>query len=429
LEGLTRAVEARGVGLPAAGLVGGSRPRVTANLPGDDPADDGMDALPDEVLVAGLGEYPGAPDAVDDGSQLLDLARRDADDAGDGERGARARAALIRDVCVPRRRFRTARRWAQQALGMTVDPTVCAEVLVQVWSAGALLGDAAAAEEGLGRAAALLPPGAPDRTVVGLAALQALVAHDLGRRDLLDRMAGLGRVLGAAPDQQWVLVRMATERGDLAAASKADQVPEPDRASVASRTLRRCASAALAMELGRAEEARELLLEALDFADRTGVTLAAPEAVARLIVLDARTDLPSARRRFEQFEEYVGADTWYPRENVLKLLARAAMRAADGRPDDAAAAASGAADVAERAGLVHLAAQAHRHRAYHHAAAGRAAEARLAATAGSRWRSVAGTTTAVRAPAGGALSLADPDPRAALGLPGRTDGVPGVASA
>jgi len=143
------------------------------------------------------------------------------------------------------------------------------------------------------------------------------------------------------------------------------------------------------MHLGQPERARGLLLDVLDVARATGSILVVPEAAARLVVLESHVDLASARRRFEQFDEAVGADTWLPRENVLKLIARAAMRTADGRPDDGASAAAAAADEAERAGLVLLAAEAHRYRAVHLAAAGRPYEARLAVTAARRWLSSA----------------------------------------
>jgi hypothetical protein len=139
------------------------------------------------------------------------------------------------------------------------------------------------------------------------------------------------------------------------------------------------------MELGRPEEARTWLLGVLDEAQRTGATLMVPEAAARLVVLEAHGDAASARRRFDQFEESVDGQSAFPRENVLKLIARAAMRSADRRPLDAAAAAAGAADVAERAELAYLAALAHRHRAFHLTAAGSVHEARLASAAEARW--------------------------------------------
>ena len=324
----------------------------------------------------------------DDLDLRLHRAVQEADSRGDHEEGALARAELVREVCLPQRQLCAARRWTEQALQLTTDPRACAEVLVAAWMGGAVLGEAGSTEEALGRAAALLGPG---ESFADLAVLRALVAHDLGRPEF-PALQAEAMTYGSLTDplrHQWIAIRTAAERHDLAAATLADQLPTPSGTSPIVRQLRNCASAALAMHLGQAERAHGLLLDVLDIARMTGSTLVVPEAAARLVVLEAHVDLASARRRFEQFDEAVGADNWLPRENVLKLIARAAIRTADRRPDEGASAAAAAADEAENAGLVLLAADAHRHRAVHLAAAGRPYEARLAVTAARRWMSAA----------------------------------------
>ena len=333
--------------------------------------------------------YPGAPSDYEDLAPRLSQVVRDADDRGNHNERVLARAALVRNVCIPRRRFREARTWTTQALALTDDPVMSAHVLTGAWLAGVVLGDAAAAEGVLSRSAALLNDTGPESAGPALAALRCLVAHDLARDDFAQLFAAADEqgVFADPMGFQWVAIRMATERGDLTAAQAADQEPTPNGAEPVVRQLRGCASAALAMELGRPDQARTLLHEVLGIAAQTGSTLPVPEAVARLIVLDAHADPARARQLFEEFEATVGHDTWLPRENVLKLMARAALRAADGRAEDAAAAAAAAADNAEDAGLVLLAAQAHLHRAVHLTAAGRAHEARLANGAATRWRS------------------------------------------
>lgn len=335
------------------------------------------------------GFYPGAPTHRDDLSVRLHRAVGQADEDGDPARRAAARAELVAEVCVPRRKFRAARRWTSEALDIAEDPLDAVRALSSSCLAAVALGETGTGEAALARLQQMSdtrdPAGPVDPDV---AALDALLAHDLGLPDFAERYvtaAALG-VLDDPRSYQWVAIRVATERNDLTAAQAADAVPTPADASPLVRTLRGCASAALAMEEGDAARARSLLLEVLDVADRTGVTLCVPEAVARLIVLEAQHDLGSARQRFEHFEAIVGSDTWLPRENVLKLLARAAVRAGDGRPDDAAATAAAAADTAEDAGLVLLAALAHRHRAEHLTAAGRSSEARLASATAARWR-------------------------------------------
>ncbi len=349
---------------------------------------DSVVAAPDRTSPPSVRAYPGAPSDHEDLAPRLHQVVRDADERGNHNERVLARASLVRNVCIPRRQFREARSWTTQALALTDDPIMSAHVLTGAWLAGVVLGDAAAAEEVLNRTAALLNGTPPESTGPALAALQCLVAHDLGRRELaqLHTAATQQGVFEDPMGYQWVAIRIATERGDLAAAQAADHEPTPHSAEPVVRQLRGCASAALAMELGRPDQARSSLLEVLAIAEQTGSTLPVPEAVARLIVLDAHADPSHARKLFEQFEAAIGNDTWLPRENVFKLLARAALRAADGRADDAAAAAAAAADTAENAGLVLLAAQAHQHRAVHLSAAGKAHEARLAIGAAARWR-------------------------------------------
>jgi hypothetical protein len=256
---------------------------------------------------------------------------------------------------------------------------------------GAVLGNGRVVEPLLRRAAGLALDGTSPDALADLMALRTLVAHDLGRSEhaALTAEAEDGGVFGPEGQHGWVLVRTATERGDLEAAQRADAVPLPEATPPAVRQLRGCASAALAMELGRPAEARQRLLDVLELADETGATLMVPEAATRLVMIEAPDDLASARRRFELFEWAAGGESWLPRETVLRLLARAAVRAADRRPDDAASAAAAAADTAESTGLVHLAVAAHRRRANYLTAAGRPSESRLATAAATRWREMA----------------------------------------
>ncbi len=299
------------------------------------------------------------------------------------------------DVCIPQRKFRAVRRVAKQALELATEPCVRADVLAGGWFAAAVVGDAVEVEVALGRAA---PRGhkalTPAPTGGPLLALQLLVAHDLGRRDFagLQEEAAADGLLDDPLSFQWLEIRTATERNDFAAALKADAVADPgDRVAAGP-------GAALVRVRGARDGARPARRRASSGCSRSSRTPSAPAGISwcprRLPVswCSRRTPTsPSARRRFDQYEESVDSRTWFPRENVLKLIARAAMRSADGRPADAAAAAAAAADVAERSGLVHLAAFAHRHRAFHLTAAGSVHEARLAAAAEARWQRRGGT--------------------------------------
>jgi hypothetical protein len=354
----------------------------------DEAPDDAGRSLPVDPTAPSV--RPGTPPDLEvEGRLQGDVSAADA--AADPAARARARAVLVRTVYVPRREFRKARQCALDGLALTRDPGRRAELLVADALPGAVLGNGRVVEPLLRRATALAREGTDPEVLADLAAMRALVAHDLGRPDhgALRRQAEDAGAFGPQGQHGWVLVRTATERGDLEAAERADRALTPGESSPALRQLRLCASAALAMERGRLQEARALLQSVLDVADHTGCTLMVPEAATRLVLLEAPVDLNIARRRFELFEWAAGGESWLPRETVLRLLARAAVRGADGRPDDAASAAAAAADTAESTGLVHLAVSAHRRRASHLAAAGRPSEARLATAAASRWRELA----------------------------------------
>ncbi|HKG51671.1 MAG TPA: BTAD domain-containing putative transcriptional regulator [Actinomycetales bacterium] len=377
---------------PAVGRVG--RPAVHPGLEhrpgpaGDRPAPAAV--REDPVVPVPTTVRRGTPPDPEVAARLQDDVRA-ADELGDAHRQAAARAVLVRTICVPRRQFREARQRTQEGLAVASSPSRRAELLVADAFPGAVLGNARVAEDVLGTASELAVDGTSAEAVADLRALRALIAHDLGRPDV-DGLVAEAEAAGAfSPDGEhcWVLVRSATERDDLDAAERADELPVPQDAGPVARQLRECASAALAMARGRRDEARRRLLSVIDVANETGTTLMVPEAAARLVILEAPDDGASARRRFELFEWAAGGESWLPRETVLRLLARAAIRAADGRPDDAASAAAAAADAAESTGLVYAAVAAHRARATHLTAAGRPSEARLAMAAATRWHELA----------------------------------------
>lgn len=349
-----------------------------------------------EPVAASLGierDTPPDPEV----EERLTVAVRDADGGSDPDLRARLRLLLTSTVCVPRREFRAAHRWTREALSLTVDPALCGQLLTAAWLPGAILGNGSAVHEHLDHAAALAAKGGDSGAVAHLAALRCLVAHDMGSPDYeaLRAEATAAGAFDDGADHLWMLVRIATERGQLAEAEAAERSQTSHPVAPVVRQLRDITSAALAMELGRPAQARERLIAVIDAADETGATLVVPEATARLVILEAPVDAASARERFELFEWAAAGDSWLPRENVFRLLARSAMRAADGRPDDAAGAAAAAADAAESRGLVLLAAQAHRFRALHLSAGNRRTESRLASATASRFYHAAGAAALV----------------------------------
>lgn len=333
----------------------------------------------------------------------------EADRRGDPQARVEARLQLA-SAAFPRRDFEGSQVYTQEALSITVVPSLRARAILQFWLPGALLGHAAFAEGPLQHAKDLANDCDDVALVRRLNVVTALVAHDLGRpqADELVRAAEAPETFGADDHWSWISIRVATERGALQAAQFAAKRVLPRTTSPDVRQMRDLACATLQAELGKVPEAIDLLRSVIDVGTATGCLLLLPEAIARLIALEARTDLAAAREHFELLDWAAGGDHRFPRENCLRLLARAAVRAATGQFDAAAVATANAADVAENSALPFLAAQAHRARGVHLHAAGHWSQARLAEAAEARSRRAAGL------PSPGPF---DPSRRVHMGLP------------
>jgi len=323
--------------------------------------------------------------------ERLRTAVEEADRDGDHKSRAAARLQLA-PLLFPRREFEGCRAFAYEALGLTVLPKIRARAILEFWLPGVLLGHAALAEGPMAHARDL----AHDSDDVALArrmdVLALLIAHDLGRpsADELTRVAADEDELTADGYWSWISIRVATERGALAEAQLWDKRSLPEDTPPIVKQMRDLASAGLRVELGKVPEAIHLLRSVIVTGLASGSLLLLPEAIARLIALESPTDLDAAKEHFELLDWAAAGDHRFPRENCLRLIARAAVRAASCQFDGAAAAAAAAADVAENSALPFLAAQAHSVRAGHLAAAGRWSEARLAQASAARLR---GTTS------------------------------------
>lgn len=332
-------------------------------------------------------EDPGDPDLSRRLRAAVDAADRD----GDCEQGARARLRLTSAVCVPRRQFGLARRWTQEALRLSVDSSTRAQALVLAWWPGVLLGEAHLAEHALVEAAELARDAEHPALARRIAVVRRLVAHDLGRPAPADD-------LDPDPDlyDAPVRARIASEAGPAPLLrSPAAVLHEALPAPVSQLVL--LAAAVQHAGQRRSDDAIALLTQVVDSGSRSGHTLLLPEAVARLIVLLCQTDLTRAHEQFELFDHLTGGAPGHPRESVLRLIARAAVRAAAGQDDAAAAAAAHAAEIASSHHLVHLLADAQRVRARHLDAAGRSSDARLARAEAARADGSGESTAVLRA--------------------------------
>ncbi|PZS31587.1 MAG: hypothetical protein DLM59_09700 [Pseudonocardiales bacterium] len=361
--------------LPDLARIAAKRERVSER---DEPADADADAAGPAPIPA-----PAHSDEWDDeddvGSsdpeieQRLRDALERADRMSDPGPRAEARLRLSTALCLPRRQFGLARHWAQEAMAITVEPRLRARALIATWLPGILMGHAQMAEHPLEQAAALAESCDDADVQRRIHALQCLVVHDLGSPDFHQPLVDTSLSVAVPQDVNWswIAVRIATERGNLTAAQLADSTPTVGRIGPFDRQMRVLTSAVLQAELGETATAIDLLGSVVDSQRAQGSALLLPEVLARLIVLRAATDMARAKEDFELLDRSVGGDQGLPREHCLRLLARAAIRAATGQHDAAAASAATAGDVASSNGLPYLAAYAHRYEARYLRDAGR----------------------------------------------------------
>jgi DNA-binding SARP family transcriptional activator len=278
-----------------------------------------------------------------------------------GERAqtAQARLELAMKVFIPRRQFGRARLLAKEAFDLSDLPELRARAITAMWLPEILLGGARQAEEPLTKAAGLACEGMDARVRRRVDVLRCLMAHDLGHLDFDALWHAAGEAVAPA-DDYWiaVMVRIATERHDFDFAKYAAGLPIQDIVDPFGRDLRELAVAGLYLAIGQPAEATELLRSIVESESRDRATLLLPEALARLIMAEAATDRVAAQNDFDLLDEILGGRHRFARETVLRLMARAAIRAASGQPHAAAAAAAKAAEVAERSGLPFLAGQA-----------------------------------------------------------------------
>ncbi len=357
---------------------------------GPDGPDRAVQHLPAPPPAGGNGEFgvePGSPPTAE-AERVLRGALEEADQTGVADVGAHARLLFARIVAFPRRRLHQGRHLAREALALATRPDLRAQALLISYLPDVVLGSPSVVERPLAEAAELAAGDGIHPSLLGrINLMRCLAAHDAGSPGFEAMWA---EYLTAYPRPEddtsfaWARVRIHTERGDLEAAQIADRVDLPAASGPLLTQLHASARADLLIALGRLDEAAEVTQSLLDQATEDGCILMVPEAAARLVVLRSPKDLRAAHQYFDLLDWAIGSEGDLARESCWRLLARAAIRTADGRPAAAAGASALAAHVAESAGLVLLAARAQLDRARHLAAAGSWVDARLASAAAGR---------------------------------------------
>ena len=350
---------ARTAGLGDADRLAGKRHEIDARQPGvasTAPAE----RRPRRVLAERLALVP----APVPGEELeitlraaVEQADRSPEDTGDR---VEARLLLADLLYTPQRRLHEAWRWAQEGRALTVDPLLHAQATAAACQPGVLLGGAPRAVEALEDAWERLPDGEEGEVRARIGLLLALARHELGRPGVggaLGEAGALGDVgvlAGAGPAMSelwWAAVRMMAERGDIAAAMRAERIGAMAPAEPAVAPMRALATARLRLALHSPSAAARALEEGIDSARESGRSLLLPELAARLAALRAPRDVEAAWTLLDLAEESLG-EAALGRERVAINLGDAAVRAVTGHPVAAADRAVAAARAAQASGLV-----------------------------------------------------------------------------
>ena len=292
----------------------------------------------------------GPPSPVPDPHELehqlrvrIESARR----AAEHELAVLAQIELCTLVLTPQRRLDELARVAAEARYLAPTAQLRAKVVLAAAEPEVLLGGASrwvcilleavtSAPEDVGLATGL-PPGR----------LLALAMHDLGQ----DSTVGVPRGGG------WLVARILLERGDVSAAAAALGPAPPAGGQPLAVVLDLVTRAQLLLLQEDRSGGRELLRQALDLDLGLGASLLLPEVAARLAAEEVDEDEEAALEHLDLAELTLG-EVALPRERVTLLLGRAAVRAKRKGPRAAVDVASSAAQLATKAGLVHLADQA-----------------------------------------------------------------------
>ena len=322
---------------------------------------DGGDRLAGKSQATALGRrtahlsVPGASDAgppspVPDPHELehqlrvrIESARR----AAEHELAVLAQIELCALVLTPQRRLDELARVAAEARYLAPTAQLRAKVVLAAAEPEVLLGGASRWVSVLLEAVTSAPEEVVLATGLPPGRLLALAMHDLGQ----DGTVGVPRGGG------WLVARILLERGDVSAATAALGPAPPAGGQPLAVVLDLVTRAQLLLLQGDRSGGRELLRQALDLDLGLGASLLLPEVAARLAAEEVDEDEEAALEHLDLAELTLG-EVALPRERVMLLLGRAAVRAKRKGPRAAVDVASSAVQLATKAGLVHLADQA-----------------------------------------------------------------------
>lgn len=301
-----------------------------------------------DASVTAAGPPSPVPDAHELEHQLrvrIESARR----AAEHELAVTAQIELCALVLTPQRRLDELARVAAEARYLAPTAQLRAQVVLAAAEPEVLLGGASRWVSVLLEAVTSAPGDVTLATGLPPGRLFALAMHDLGQ----DGTVGVPRGGG------WLVSRILLERGDVSAATAALGPAPTGGSQPCAVVLDLVTRAQLLLLHGDRPGGRELLRQALDLDLGLGASLLLPEVAARLAAEEVDEDEDAALEHLDLAELTLG-EVAMPRERIMLLLGRAAVRARRKGPRAAVDVARSAAQLATKAGLVHLAHEAQR---------------------------------------------------------------------
>ncbi len=312
-----------------------------------------------ELLRGDPADLPSGQSPVDAGSLVLV--------GGDAAQGSEALAdAFLQSAMakrLPARDFERSRREALAVAELPLRPSTRIRALTIAALPDALLGRPRAAEPILERAADLGDVADHDPFRTRLDVLSCLVEHDT------DTAGFAGWWSSAAAWTQtdldinwmWLSLRIAAERHDYDTMRTCLGQPVAPSAGPLARRIYALSAAMAMAELGDSAGAVAGLRDVVVAEQRACSTLLLPEALARLVLLQAHTNPVEAHRDAAWLDRILEQSPPLPREWCLRLLARAELESSRGRLASACADAATAVQVAQDNGLRILETIAHGH--------------------------------------------------------------------
>jgi DNA-binding SARP family transcriptional activator len=336
---------------------------------------------------------PATPEQVHELRRSLSRADR----CGDTRAQVGYRLLLADAVLTPQRSLRESRQLAQEARSLSTTPIERAMALVVMERPAVLLGDSARAWGPLQDAWQVVRHCDNVAAKAQVGVLACLAAHDLGHRDLDVLWPAVLRIPPASlalAGGDWLVIRVLGDRAEFSEALRASRSPSPTPRSLNGQFSALSMAMLQRQMFGADEVAGVRFGQVASDAIAAGCQLIAPEAQTWMAESFATADSEAAVSQLDEADA-IAAAVYVGRERCARLLARAAIQAAQGNLAAACEISGYAASTARTLGLVYVQARALSALAGYLALGGREQRSQQAARHAGRLLRRSGASTAI----------------------------------